>query len=128
MKWILCIGPTHIACHLQFQNDFLLKFQFVTYVCMWSMLWKNSLMRWKLSSFLHGSQTWPKVCGITYNINATNFIKVWNQFNFKTNIFAFLIHNYKYFLVQIYFNPPWYIKNHYFIFYSIVWVMFYPNM
>jgi len=128
LKQILCIGPTHNACHLQFQNDCLLKFQFITYLCIWSMLWKNSFMRWKLSSFSHGSQTWSKVYGITYNINATNFINFGNRFNFKTYIFAFLIHNYKYFFVQIYFNPPWYIENNYFILYFIVWVIFYPNM
>jgi len=37
LNWILCIGPTHDACFLQLQSDYLLNFQFTTY------LWSTSL-------------------------------------------------------------------------------------
>ncbi len=35
LKWILCVGLTHNACHLSFPRDCFKKIQFTTYF--WSM-------------------------------------------------------------------------------------------
>jgi len=84
LKWILSIGRTHNACHLSFQNDYSLNFQFITYL--WLRFEKTSFVKWKLSIFSHSSQTWFKICGMTCEINIKIFVKVFNHFNCFCNI------------------------------------------
>ncbi len=85
MKWILCIDPTHSACHLPFQNNCLLKFQFTTYL--WSTPLKNPVCA--MCCEINKLFTWFKICEITCEIDITNFIKVKNHFNCFWNIFSF---------------------------------------
>jgi hypothetical protein len=82
--------PNYNACHLPFQNVRLLKFQFTTNLC--QCLEKTPFVKWKLSNFSHD---WFEICGITYEIDFTNFIKVKNYFNVFGEYFHFVVHNYK---------------------------------
>jgi hypothetical protein len=90
---------------------------------------KNPFMRWKLSNFSNGSQTWFKICGITCEIYITNFIKVKNHFNCFWNIFIFfntqlnVLFSYKYISIHHDIHRK---QLNYFLFYCLV--MYYHNI
>ncbi len=76
LKWNLCIGPTHSVRHFSLKNDYLLEFQSITYL--WSTPWKTPICKMKIIKLF----TWFNVFKITCGIVITNFIKVFNNFNF----------------------------------------------
>jgi hypothetical protein len=65
-------------------------------------------MKGKLPNYL---QTWLKGCGITCEIDTTNFINVKNHFNFFEIYFHFSRHNYIYYLcTKVFQSTMMYIK------------------
>ncbi len=83
LKWNLCIGPTHNVHHLPLQNEYLLEFQFITYL--WSTPWKTPICETKIIKLF----TWFNVSKITCGIIITNFIKVLNNFNYFLICYTF---------------------------------------
>jgi hypothetical protein len=54
---------------------------------------KKPMCEMKIWTSSYGSQSWFKLCGITCEINVTNFINCKNHFNFFWSIFLLVLVN-----------------------------------